>query len=279
MAGIDVVNRGTRNVPGQRELALAWDDLVLVGDHHGRRGLDASQPRPGVVAAQRGDGLRDCPRAGRGELRQCPVVNVGGSQVECPTGRTGRRRPDAGARDAAQATHRQLHRFVEQALGGRGAEAFGAGAQDQARGSTRVLAPHSLGDDRPHREAGKHGALDAEQIEEGDCVVGAVAQRELLRLDPTAVPALVESDHAVPLGQWADRGVPGQQSGRSDCVQQHDGGRVRARPRRVGDVRRPAARKLDESAVGDDGPRQGDQLAKHGCGRAEHPCSPVLVSR
>ena len=86
----------------------------------------------------------------------------------------------------------------------------------------------------------RHCPLDAEHVQQGDHVVGAVDQRELLALDALAVPAQVQGDHAVAPRERLDRREPRQQSGAAQRVQQHDRRRLRVRAGRVGDVRRPA---------------------------------------
>ena len=69
--------------------------------------------------------------------------------------------------------------------------------------STRdaVPAPDQLRDRAAHRVADDGEALDAERVGDRDDVVGAVLEGERLRPDPAAVPALVERDHAVALGE------------------------------------------------------------------------------
>jgi len=145
----------------------------------------------------------------------------------------------------------QLHGGVEEPLAARRTEVVGGGREHQAADRVGVLAPEPLRDDRAHREAGHDRLHEAELVDHGGGVVGAVGDQEALRGDPAAVPALVEGDHPVALVERRQRREPGQQAGAADGVQEYDGGRVGRRAGQVGEPGPAAAGELQPAALGD----------------------------
>ena len=253
--GVDVVDGRPGDPPGHVELTAGRHDLVVVGDHHRGGDVDLREPRPRVVTAEGRDRLADRPWAGAAELPHRPVVEVG-VEVQRLREDPGRAHRRTRSRHLAGAHHRQLQAGVEHPLRRTRPEAVGGRAEHQASRPGGVLAPEALGDDRAHRVARDDRLVDAEHVEQGSGVVGAVVERELVGLDAATVPALVEGDHPEPLGQGPDRGVPREQPGAAERVQQQDRGGVGPRARSVGDVGRSAPRQLQHPAVRDRCPGQ-----------------------
>jgi hypothetical protein len=83
-----------------------------------------------------------------------------------------------------------------------------------------VAPPHQLRDHRTHRIADRNETVDVELIRQRDNVVGALFEQEPWRRDAGPVPALVEHHHAPELAQRFQRGIPGEQAGAPQGVQQ-----------------------------------------------------------
>ncbi len=221
------------------------------------------------MSTEGGQRLADGPGAGRAELAEGPLTDVGGHQVRSV--RRGPRGPGQGRgpRQPTQPHHRRAHAGEESPLDRAELELVGGRAQHEPLDLVGVLPPDALRDHAAHGVARHDHVLEVELVDEGGHVVGAVVERELLRGDALAVPPLVEGDHAIAARQLLDRGEPGEESGAAQGVQQHDRGGAGVGSRGVGDVRRAAAGELDDVTRRNPDERQVDAVAQRPDGRTQ----------
>ena len=203
----DVVHGGARDPAGQRELTGRRDDLVVlvtttaVGtsmrESHGRVWC-----RPSAARA--------CPTAHglvRAQLGQRPSWMSLGARSTASAARRSRRGVSAArAREAAagRAWSSPIEAWKTLLRRGR-PEVVGGGGEHQALDRVRVLAPDALRHDRAHRVAADDRVAQAEHLDHGGDVVGAVGERELLGLDAAPVPALVQRHDPEAARQRLDR--------------------------------------------------------------------------
>ena len=108
-----------------------------------------------------------------------------------------------GGRGRPEALHQRWPQVADRL---EAAEAVGGGAQDEAGGAITVAVPHELGDRAAHRVADHDGPIDAQRVEGGDGVVGAVSETDgAIGADPAAVAAVIDGHHAEAVHQWRDR--------------------------------------------------------------------------
>jgi hypothetical protein len=66
-----------------------------------------------------------------------------------------------------------------------------------------MASPEQLGDRPTHRVPDCNGAFDAEHIEKGGSVIGAVVESELAGIpDAVSVAAMIEGDDTEVTGEW-----------------------------------------------------------------------------
>ena len=232
---VGLVHRRVRQRGDQASLARGQHDRVSRGDDHGVRHVDLADPRGAVEAGQRDARLHHPAAVGERQLRREPRPHLA-----VDPGALGRR---LGRGAQALEEHR-----TELEHGLDAPEAMGGGAQHQAGGALAVAVPHELRDRPAHRVADGDRLVDAEHVEGGDGVVGAVGQAHgPVGADAPTVATVVDGHHAVALGQRRVRGEPVGVGRHPDAVQEQHGRRAGGRGL-VADEGRAPARQLERTA-------------------------------
>ena len=185
---------------GQVTLAIWWHEPIACGEHDDHRHVDVADPTRRAEPTNRLSRLPDHRFGVLGHGVEHAVAHLAIRQHagdEWPGHALADRRGHH-RRDLLQL----LQRTGERPQVGSWGEVGRRRAQHESTHPVRVATPHQLGDRAAHRVADHDRPAHAEHVHQGRCIIGAVLEGEgVVSADPPSVPAMVERDDPVPLGQ------------------------------------------------------------------------------